>query len=151
MLLWIINLSVSMISFAQVWTVQWSETIPSWNVCFQVRIHLTWVHFNNQDIPGHDNIHPQVVLRQEQIILGQDQNTPGEDNIIPRHDSIYPKVVLGQDKIIPEQEQIILGQNIIILGQNKIILGQDKCWSLLDCTLQCSQGILVVWVQTHNH
>ena len=46
MLLWIINLSVSMISFAQVWTVQWSDTIPCQNVQFQVRIHLTWFCFN---------------------------------------------------------------------------------------------------------
>ena len=35
--------AVSMISFAQVLTVQWSDTIPCWNVQFQVRIIF---HFN---------------------------------------------------------------------------------------------------------
>ena len=42
----IINLLVSMILFTQVWTVQWSDTIPSWNVQFQLGIHLTWFCFN---------------------------------------------------------------------------------------------------------
>ena len=45
-LLWFINPSVSMISFAQVWTAQWSNTIPCWNVQFQVGIHLTSFCFN---------------------------------------------------------------------------------------------------------
>ena len=39
--------TVSMILFAQVWTVQWSNTIPRWNVQLLVRIHLTWFHFNS--------------------------------------------------------------------------------------------------------
>ena len=39
--------AVSMISFAQVLTAQWSNTIPSQNVWFQVRIDLTLFHFNN--------------------------------------------------------------------------------------------------------
>ena len=60
MLLWIINLSLSMISFAQVWTVQWSDTIPSWNVQFQVRIHLTQFHFKNQD-EDEDNFAPTML------------------------------------------------------------------------------------------
>ena len=34
--------TVSVISFAQVLTAQWSDTIPSWNVRFQVRIDLTY-------------------------------------------------------------------------------------------------------------
>ena len=38
--------AVRMISFAQVWAVQWSDTIPSQNVQFQVRIDLTLFHFN---------------------------------------------------------------------------------------------------------
>ena len=37
---------VIMISFAQVSTVQWSNTIPSQNIWFQVRIDLTLFHFN---------------------------------------------------------------------------------------------------------
>ena len=45
-LLWIINPSVSMISFAHVFIAQWSDTVPSRNVWFQVRIHLTLFHFN---------------------------------------------------------------------------------------------------------
>ena len=57
MLLQIINLSVSMISFAQVWTVQWSDTIPCQNVQFQVRIHLTWFHFNRHN---HQNYCPDL-------------------------------------------------------------------------------------------
>ena len=44
--------TVSMISFAQVWTVQWSNTIPSWNVWFLVRIYLTLFHFKNKHVPG---------------------------------------------------------------------------------------------------
>ena len=35
-----------MISFAQILAAQWSDTIPSQNVQFQVRIHLTLFHFN---------------------------------------------------------------------------------------------------------
>ena len=42
--------AVSMISFAQTWTAQWSDTIPSWNVQLIVRIHLTWFCFNKYDI-----------------------------------------------------------------------------------------------------
>ena len=38
--------AVSMISFAQVWTVQWSDTIPSRIVQFTIGIHLTLFHFN---------------------------------------------------------------------------------------------------------
>ena len=38
--------AVSMISFAQVLTAQWSNTIPSQNVEFQVGIDLTLFHFN---------------------------------------------------------------------------------------------------------
>ena len=38
--------TVSMISFAQVWTAQWSDTIPCQNVWFTVRIHLTLFRFN---------------------------------------------------------------------------------------------------------
>ena len=45
-LLRIINLSVSMISLTQVWTAQWSNTIHTWNVQFQVGIHLTLFCFN---------------------------------------------------------------------------------------------------------
>ena len=41
-----------MISFAQVHTAQWSDTIPSHNVQFQVGIHLTLFHFNNKCIFG---------------------------------------------------------------------------------------------------
>ena len=41
MLQWITNPSVSMTSFASVITVQWSNTIPSWNVQLLCRIHLT--------------------------------------------------------------------------------------------------------------
>ena len=41
MLLWITNPSVSMISFASAVTVQWSNTIPSWNAQLLVGIHLT--------------------------------------------------------------------------------------------------------------
>ena len=47
MLLQITNLSVSMISFAHVCTVQWSNMIPRWNVWLLLRIHLTWFHFNS--------------------------------------------------------------------------------------------------------
>ena len=42
-----------MISFAQVWTVQWSDTITSWNVQFQVGIHFTWFHFNMHHLTSH--------------------------------------------------------------------------------------------------
>ena len=48
-LLQIINLSVSKISLAQVYTAQWSDTIPCQNVQFQVRIHLTQFCFNIDD------------------------------------------------------------------------------------------------------
>ena len=41
--------TVNMISFAQVRTAQWSNTIPCWNVWFTVRIHLTLFRFNSQD------------------------------------------------------------------------------------------------------
>ena len=39
--------TVSMISFAQVQTVQWSNTIPCQNVRFTYGIHLTLFRFNN--------------------------------------------------------------------------------------------------------
>ena len=50
MLLLIINLSVSMISFAQVYTAQWFNTIPHQNVQLLVGIHLTWFCFNSKVI-----------------------------------------------------------------------------------------------------
>ena len=51
-----VNQSVSMISFAQVHTVQWSNTIPSWNVQLLVRIHLTWFCFNTPTQPNYSKI-----------------------------------------------------------------------------------------------
>ena len=56
--------TVSMISFAQVWTAQWSDTIPSRNVWFSIGIHLTLFRFNRYSIYrhcmllSHDPIHP---------------------------------------------------------------------------------------------
>ena len=45
--------TVSMISFAQVLTAQWSDTIPSWNVQFQVRI-------TSHNIPFQQHIHQML-------------------------------------------------------------------------------------------
>ena len=43
--------AVSMISFAQVLTVQWSDTIPCQNVQFQVRITSHDILFQQFDYP----------------------------------------------------------------------------------------------------
>ena len=43
--------TVNMISLAQVWAAQWSNTIPSWNVWLQVKIHLTLFCFNTSTKP----------------------------------------------------------------------------------------------------
>ena len=43
--------AVSMISFAQVWTVQWSDTIPKQNVWFSIGIHLTLFRFDTPTKP----------------------------------------------------------------------------------------------------
>ena len=48
--------AVSLISFTQVWTAQWSDTIPSQNVWFQVGIHLTLFHFNTPTKPNYSMI-----------------------------------------------------------------------------------------------
>ena len=44
-----------MISFAQVYTAQWSDTIPSWNVWFQVVIDLTLFYFNTPTKPNYNS------------------------------------------------------------------------------------------------
>ena len=53
MLLQIVNPSVSIMSYCTGCTVQWSDTIPSWNVWLLVRIHLTWFHFNTPTQPNY--------------------------------------------------------------------------------------------------
>ena len=45
--------AVNMISFAQVWTAQWTDTIPSRNVRFTIRIHLTLFCFNTHVHSNH--------------------------------------------------------------------------------------------------
>ena len=44
--------TVSMISFAQVLTAQWSDTIPCWNVRFQVGITSYYILFNTPTKPN---------------------------------------------------------------------------------------------------
>ena len=51
--------TVSMISFAQVLTAQQSNTIPSWNVWFQVGIDLTLFRFNT---PTKSNVYDNLIL-----------------------------------------------------------------------------------------
>ena len=46
--------AVSMISFAQVLTAQWSNTIPCWNVQFQVGITSHNILFQHSHEPWHD-------------------------------------------------------------------------------------------------
>ena len=51
--------TVSMISFAQTWTAQWSDIIPSQNIQLLVRIHLTWLWFHfNRLRSRHLGVHP---------------------------------------------------------------------------------------------
>ena len=52
--------TVSMISFAQVLTAQWSDTIPDWNIWFQVRITSHDIPF--QHIPPPENPHSTSCL-----------------------------------------------------------------------------------------
>ena len=63
--------TVSMISFAQVLTAQWSDTIPNRNVQFQVRIDLTLFCFNTPTKPNvYDN--PILDLNFSTLTTGKD-------------------------------------------------------------------------------
>ena len=59
-----------MISFVQDCTAQWSDTIPSWNVQFQVRINLTLFHFNTPTKLNYDS--PILDLNCSTLTTGKD-------------------------------------------------------------------------------
>ena len=62
--------AVSMISFAQVWAAQWSDTIPDRNVWFTIRIHLTLFHFNTPTKPNYNS--PILNLNCSTFTTGKD-------------------------------------------------------------------------------